>query len=144
MRIKKCNQKVQGLLRRHVYISCNGEKRSAYWISIDIISNEYFLMNLTFCRPSDAKTLSAFESPVFLHVLVRCGRDLAHWGRLFETPFLRYVSVRYGPLKDNAMHYGFWKCIWSSTRYCYVCYLIIKIYSNSFTYLIHLQKNVAI
>ncbi len=57
-------------------------------------------MNLTFCRPSDAKTVSAFESPVFLHVLVRCGRDLAHWGRLFETPFFRYVSVHYGRLKD--------------------------------------------
>ncbi len=61
-------------------------------------------MNLTFCRPSDAKTVSAFESPVFLHVLVRCGRDLAQWGRLFETPFFRYVSVRYGRLKDIKNH----------------------------------------
>ncbi len=57
-------------------------------------------MNLTFCRPSDAKIVSAFESLVFLHVLVRCSRDLAHWGRLFETPFFRYVSVHYGRLKD--------------------------------------------
>ncbi len=57
-------------------------------------------MNLTFCWPSDVKTVLAFESPVFLHVLVRYGRDLAHWGRLFETPFFRYVSVRYGCLKD--------------------------------------------
>ncbi len=57
-------------------------------------------MNLTFYRPSDAKTVSAFESPVFLHVLVRCGRDLAHWDWLFETCFFRYVSVRYGRLKD--------------------------------------------
>ncbi len=57
-------------------------------------------MNLTFCQTLDAKTVSAFESPGFLHVLVRCGRDLAHWGRFFETPFFRYVSVRYGRLKD--------------------------------------------
>ncbi len=62
-------------------------------------------MNLTFCQPSDTKTVSAFESPVFLHVLVRCARDLAHWGRLFETPFFRYVSVRYGRLKDIVLVY---------------------------------------
>ncbi len=65
-------------------------------------------MNLTFCRPSDAKTGSAFESPVFLHVLVAI-RDPAHWGRLFETPFFQYVSVRYGRLKDmGRCNLGYW------------------------------------